>query len=192
MIQYLLLLLATTILASCTNFKADSSLGIVVPTKQFVIRSELTDFKDIQIHSVSSKKTDTPVSDWITYIDDIDNFFVSYPADTPKEKPVFMAEMSMERSIKDCTPSFTGSSKLTALNSKNPNTLWGYVDIYDLYAPMFDFPTEFGQLCRPPVNGAAYVLCSEHHEKSVLICLSQATKNPEQAKQIFETFRWID
>jgi hypothetical protein len=37
---------------------------------------------------------------------------------------------------------------------------------------------------------AVYALCSEKDGKTVVICISQMTDNREQAKEIFETFRW--
>jgi hypothetical protein len=47
-------------------------------------------------------------------------------------------------------------------------------------------------ICRPGSgNGSAYALCSEKDGKTVLICISQVTDNPDLAKQIFETFRWL-
>jgi hypothetical protein len=39
---------------------------------------------------------------------------------------------------------------------------------------------------------SAYALCSEKNGKTIVICVSQVTDNPDFAKQIFETFRWTD
>lgn len=37
---------------------------------------------------------------------------------------------------------------------------------------------------------AAFALCSEGNGKTVLVCITQMTDNPDLAKEIFETFRW--
>jgi hypothetical protein len=40
--------------------------------------------------------------------------------------------------------------------------------------------------------GSAYALCSGKDGKTVVICISQVTDNPDLARRIFETFRWTD
>lgn len=45
-------------------------------------------------------------------------------------------------------------------------------------------------LCRPTGSGVAYSLCSEKDGKTVVICISQMTDNPQLAEDIFKTFRW--
>ena len=90
-----------------------------------------------------------------------------------------------------CSPSLTGVSTSKAIENTGGKTTWGGVDFFDGY---FDgenpIPEEI-PICHPRVNGAAYVLCSEKDEKTLLICISQVTDNPVLAKKIFETFRWI-
>lgn len=39
---------------------------------------------------------------------------------------------------------------------------------------------------------SAYALCSEKNGKTVVICISQVTDDPDLAEQIFETFRWTE
>ena len=87
-----------------------------------------------------------------------------------------------------CSPELTGASKTTKLTTANGMAEWGRVNIFD--SGGMDFPPDFKDLCRPPVNGSAYVLCSEKEEKTVVICISQMKDDPVLAKQIFETFEW--
>ncbi len=39
---------------------------------------------------------------------------------------------------------------------------------------------------------SAYALCSEKDGKTVVICVSQVTDDPDLARSIFETFRWTE
>jgi hypothetical protein len=82
---------------------------------------------------------------------------------------------------------------------------WSYVDhigAYDsvifLDNPVFctassntckSFDITMGS-CIPPE--AMYAFCAEKEGKRVAICIQQQTKNEAQAKQIFESFRWLD
>jgi hypothetical protein len=95
-----------------------------------------------------------------------------------------------------CSPTITGASEATPLPEDNSQTIWGKVDMFDhlnfesgdgAYGPLRDV------VCRKmPESGlaAVYALCSEKDGKTVVICISQMTDNREQAKEIFETFRW--
>lgn len=95
-----------------------------------------------------------------------------------------------------CSPSLTGASQTEPLTAANGKAGWGKVDLFDdlnfesgdgAYGPLRDV------VCRNmPGSGlaAVYALCSEKDGKTVVICISQMTDNPEQAKEIFETFRW--
>lgn len=69
---------------------------------------------------------------------------------------------------------------------------WGKVDFFEIYGMDYELNKE--PLCHPKSgkDGAAYALCSEKDGKTVLICVSQVTDNPELARQIFETFRWTE
>ena len=103
-----------------------------------------------------------------------------------------------------CDSSFTGVSQTWSLSDTNGNTSWGKVDAFDTPNP--DFPPGTQPRCRPPIlkwnydpskggvlrlsNDAAYALCSEKDGKTVLICISQMTDNPELAEEIFKTFKW--
>ena len=76
------------------------------------------------------------------------------------------------------------------LQGKKDTTKWGKFD----WQHQRDLPIGEGYFyCMPsePLN-SLYVLCSEKDNKTVLICISQVTDNPDLAKQIFETFRWTD
>ncbi|HQX49436.1 MAG TPA: hypothetical protein PLR25_05985 [Planctomycetaceae bacterium] len=108
-----------------------------------------------------------------------------------------------------CVPDLTGASQVTKLTKSNAKTVWGRVDFYDT------FPFNFGPepFCKPAnievntcgeagtencslpasqlTKSSAYILCSEHDDHSVLICISEVASNATLAKQIFETFRWL-
>lgn len=88
-----------------------------------------------------------------------------------------------------CTPSTIGSTEATKID--DPNSLKGKVDFFEKYSAG-DMPPDFADLCRPPVSGAAYAFCSEKENKTVLICISQITDNPQLAEDIFKTFRWTE
>lgn len=70
----------------------------------------------------------------------------------------------------------------------------------------YEMHTFDDSLCMPPYHPndegnyennhvydgvGAYVLCSEKGEKTVLICISQMTDNPQLAEEIFSTFKWL-
>jgi hypothetical protein len=87
-----------------------------------------------------------------------------------------------------CNEEIIGISKTEDLFSEDTEATWGKVTFtgYD-YPPNFIKCTSiFGD------NAAAYALCSQKNEKTVIICISQATDNPTLAKEIFETFRWTE
>ena len=90
-----------------------------------------------------------------------------------------------------CTPSLTGVSQSSSLPTANGTATAGRVDFWEMY-PMGDFPDMLEPICRPPVTGAAYALCSEKDGKTVVICVSQVTDDPDLARSIFETFRWTE
>lgn len=96
------------------------------------------------------------------------------------------AQINIYAKNESCTPSLTGVSQEGRVNAVS----WGKVDYWDLYAPMFDFPNMVEPLCRPPLKGVAYAMCSQKDGKTVVICLSQATDDPKQAEEIFSTFQW--
>jgi hypothetical protein len=175
------------ILISCVQ---QDSLVEDLPSRNYVIRSEIVS-QDTPIHQGSTQDATHPK--WITYVDDIDGFLVAYPADYPEKNPIFMSGLSMERvsPARACTPYFLGILESKNLMEDLEQAVWGKVDFFEkIYTG--DFPPDFADLCRPPVNGTAYVLCSEKDTKTVVICVSQGKDNPDLAKQIFETFRWTE
>lgn len=94
-----------------------------------------------------------------------------------------------------CSPSLMGTSQITNLVDVNPKATWGRVDAWDYSdGEGWEPPYELGDvLCNYPTgieSAAGYALCSEKNGKTVVVCISQITKNEELAKQIFETFRW--
>lgn len=113
-------------------------------------------------------------------------YYYGYPDTNPRG----MSSIEFYPESLPCTPSLTGVSQSTSLPNTGEKTEWGKVDFFDIYG--MDYDPESEPKCRPPVDGAAYVLCSEKDGKTVLICISQATDNPALAEEIFKTFRWID
>ena len=105
------------------------------------------------------------------------------------------------RTPSSCSPSITGASRTSPLETTSGKTNWGRVDAYDTPESLDREPV----LCSPPkvswlidaegnakLESSAYALCSEKDGKTVVICIGQMTDNPEMAKQIFETFRWTE
>jgi hypothetical protein len=171
-----------------------------VQTGKYVVRSELADVSNYIVHEQDSAEH-MNMKSWMTYVDDIDQFQVAYPADRPPDKPIFMTGMSIERqpSGTPCSPSLTGTSQTEPLASANGKAEWGKVvllNAYDAYIDAICRPSTAGCTQREifegscKTTGGAYALCSEKDGKTVVICISQMTDNPKQAKEIFETFRW--
>ena len=106
---------------------------------------------------------------------------------------------------KACSPSVTGASQTAPLPDANGKAEWGRVDFYD---SIFEKEKEGGDyiltkeggdniICTvPDTTGipppSVYAFCSQHDNKTVIICINQMTDNEKQAKEIFETFRWTD
>ena len=82
---------------------------------------------------------------------------------------------------------------MTPLTETNGKAEWGKVDYWDRFYTG-DFPNMQEPLCRYPVDegAAGYALCSEKDGKTVIICISQMKDDPDLAKEIFETFRWVE
>ena len=111
--------------------------------------------------------------------------FINYDYKTARRKSGDISIEIYSSSINGCKN--IGASKV--LNIGDENKIWGKVDFFDMYGNDHEGPAPD---CRPFVNGSAYVMCSEKNGKQVIICVSQATDNPEMAKQIFESFKWLD
>jgi hypothetical protein len=103
-----------------------------------------------------------------------------------------------------CSPSLTGTSEVTDLLGTNEHVSWGKLDSSQwsqdkaypdalCKVPLVNCPQEeywSGKGCQGP--GSAYALCSEKDGKTVVICISQMTDDPQLAEDIFKTFRWTD
>ncbi len=117
--------------------------------------------------------------------------FGTYPIFT---KPT---EEDFDISIKATIPSEKcknlGVSKPESVENINKEikTIKGRVDFYEIYQN--DFPAGEIPRCRPAggLTGVGYALCSEKNDVEILICISQMKDDSDQAKEIFETFRWI-
>lgn len=121
--------------------------------------------------------------------------FTTYnTATTKREDADFSAHIYPSLSSQ-CSPSLTGTSQIESLASANAKATWGRVNYEDGYGGEgWQYPYDIKEVvCKiegTPPPTSAYALCSEKDGKTVVICISQMTDNPEQAKQIFETFRW--
>jgi hypothetical protein len=94
-----------------------------------------------------------------------------------------------------CSPSLTGASQTEQLKTANGKAEWGRVNYRDGYGSEgWTYPYDPKNiLCKiqgTPPPAQVYALCSEKDDKTVVICISQMKDNPQQAKEIFETFRW--
>lgn len=198
--RYFFILLWSLLHISCSSIKKPA----LVQTEKYIVYSEIT-ASSTPIHTTGGGTPNTiNTGEWITFVDDTSNFIIAYPADYPEGHPSFMSDMQIDRSVPSCSASITGVSESESLSRANDKTIWGKVDAFD--APNPDFPPDTQPRCRPPVlkwdydisrggvirlsNDAAYALCSEKDDKTVLVCLSQVTDNPALAEKIFSTFRW--
>ncbi|MEQ1849140.1 MAG: hypothetical protein ABL890_00955 [Candidatus Peribacteraceae bacterium] len=89
------------------------------------------------------------------------------------------------------------------VSKQNTHFLWGKVTFWDHELPGGDYELPSTD-CAPPKlwskewkerksgQFAAYALCSEKDGKRVVVCIQQMTDNPEQAEEIFSTFRWTE
>jgi hypothetical protein len=92
--KYFLIILAVVGLVSCTRGKAPAAMS----SEKYIIRTEIAANGKTPIHeSPITTSQQSGEGQWLTYIDDIDNFSIAYPADYPKEHSIFMSDMSIER-----------------------------------------------------------------------------------------------
>jgi hypothetical protein len=117
---------------------------------------------------------------------------ISSPIDTPREERYSVQPYHISS---PCSPSLTGASQTEELTTANGKAEWGRVNYRDGYGGEgWTYPYDPKNiLCKiqgTPPPAQVYALCSEKDDKTVVICISQMTDNPEQAKEIFETFRW--
>jgi len=117
-------------------------------------------------------------------------FYFGYPHNSDTG----LRTIELRESESKCSPSLTGTSQMTSLSDANGGAAWGRVDYWDRFPHEVPFDQPQPQ-CRPGSGSresSAYALCSEKDGKTVVICISQVTDNPDLAKQIFETFRWTE
>ena len=77
------------------------------------------------------------------------------------------------------------------------NASWGRIDAWDTSNnPGFETSDElWDSPCKNigyPEGHTIYGFCAEKNGKAVAICVQQMTDNEQQAKEIFESFRWTD
>lgn len=197
-----LILIILVILVSCADISG------VVTTSKYIVRSEISFEKPgIPIHLKTGEYASSiGIGEWITYIDDVDKFAVSYPADYPKDFPSSMGGMSIERDATSCAPEVIGISQpnVLATDANKEKTIWGRMDYRELFGgrggAFLDPPAEYSDICRPQSGDAMYAFCSEEvgdpgntaDDKRVVICVSQQIDNPRTVADIFSTFRWTD
>ncbi|MEQ1849141.1 MAG: hypothetical protein ABL890_00960 [Candidatus Peribacteraceae bacterium] len=108
-----------------------------------------------------------------------------------------------------CSSFALGSSNLSERVVEGTTVWTGKVDAYDV-GILYDYIGHKEPPCVPPNasysadedgygdgmargdDSDAYVLCSEKDGKRVVVCIQQMTDNPEQAEEIFSTFRWTE
>jgi hypothetical protein len=96
-----------------------------------------------------------------------------------------------------CFPSLTGASDTKPLVAGNGKSTWGRVNYRDGYGGEgWQYPYDPKNIvCKiegTPPPASVYALCSEKDGKTVVICISQMTDNPQLAEEIFKTFRWTE
>lgn len=152
----------------------------------------MSDIRNTPIHTKSGLGS-AEIGEQISYVDDVDNFIISYPADYPKEKPIFMNDMSMNRSTEPCSAALTGVSQTSLLDETEGG--WGRVDFFEMYDSghgYLDYEGERPFCAQPSSAVSRYAFCSQKDGKTVVICISQMTDNPELAEEIFSTFKWLE
>lgn len=190
----------------------------ITHTQSYVIRSELEkSFNEAIIHQIVGG-IDNP-SNWLTYIDDKSKFNLSYPANYPENKPVFLKEMHLMRDTKCPNLGITEPSKISI---GNDSAIWGRADYwdksntYEIEVKPVCFPLyprglkrEYVECERVDYDAnncwkkdrdyeiahgmySAYAFCAEKDGKAVAICIQQMTDDEALAKSIFESFRWTE
>lgn len=95
-----------------------------------------------------------------------------------------------------CNESITGASVTSEIQNANGKAAWGRVDAWDGYGREgWEWPDNWQDIkCSKegtPPPASVYALCAEKNGNSVIICINEMTDNPQLAKEIFETFRWM-
>lgn len=98
------------------------------------------------------------------------------------------------QSTSSCSPSSIGiSSPILEEANNGEYRMWGEVDQKN--DGSYPDPNCRVKSVYPHKNPyeqmTAYAFCSQKGEKTILICISQMTDNPELAEEIFSTFRWL-
>lgn len=180
------LIFTSALLVSCSVGDIPTSLQ----TAKYVLHSEIINNEPLIHESNSVSKTEKYDNKWLSFVDDINNFIIAYPADYPKEKPIFMSNLSIQHSSSNCSPQLTGAS-ITQSISKDSS--WGKVDFFEQYAGesgTIDYEGMRPFCAGPSESPHRYALCSQKNGKTVVICIEQMTDNPDLAEEIFSTFRW--
>jgi hypothetical protein len=92
-----------------------------------------------------------------------------------------------------CSPLLTGASEIFSLDATSGS--WGKVDFFDQYLSgngIIDYEGDRPVCAQPGSAEHRYAFCSEKDDRTVIICISQMTDNPELAEEIFSTFRWTE
>lgn len=98
-------------------------------------------------------------------------------------------------------PTTHPNSQIRDLSTEDATILWskvpvvgvhaGYPDAYcNNYPPDCSGTDYFDGTCK--TEYATYAFCAEKDARRVVICMNQNKDNPELAKQVFESFRWVD
>lgn len=73
-------------------------------------------------------------------------------------------------------------------------TIRGKVNFYEVYGSRGQGWVDYAgppPVCAPsPFGHMNYAFCSKNKNRTVVICVSQAKDNPQQAKEVFDSFHW--
>ena len=105
------------------------------------------------------------------------------------------ARMSIEfydAVLSSCSGSLLGASHMQPLAQTQGS--WGEVDFYSQYGSeegLIDYEGERPLCAKPSSAHFRYAFCSEKNNSTIVICILQVKDNRDIARQIFETFRWL-
>ena len=167
------------------------------------------DTKDWRYYENDNVSLTVPGSLFFNHTDDRTIFYTKYD-NRPEQSADYNVEMteffpqsqSPTPQSTSCSPTTLGVSIPSDISKDDIKILKGRVDYFDGGKDIYSM--EPRPLCIPPsLNGlsdeeigiyaktrAAYAFCSEKDDKTVVICISQMTKNEELATKIFDSFKW--
>jgi hypothetical protein len=152
--------------------------------------SNNTELNELSIWNDFSIQVDRPFKEKITR-DDGSLAFTTYSTKSTNRLPHDYSIYLFSNKVSNCSKETIGISKIKY--KEEDNVIWGRVDAWDGqgiegWEPSMDLSKV---VCKPSAT-VTFALCAEKNGKTVVVCINQMTDNPDQAKQIFETFRWTE